>query len=64
MTEEKNGRKMYEQKTMKDVDMTQTKRGGYMAKGKCESCGTTVCKICSKDNAEKAVADGEAKKAY
>ncbi len=53
-----------EQKKMKDIEMTQTKRGGYMAKGKCETCGTTVCRICSKDNAEKAVADGEAKKAY
>jgi hypothetical protein len=49
---------------MKDVSMTQTSRGGFMAKGKCESCGTTVCRICSKDNAEKAISSGEAKKAY
>tara|TARA_B100002003_G_scaffold129098_1_gene119345 strand:+ start:340 stop:528 length:189 start_codon:yes stop_codon:yes gene_type:complete len=53
-----------EQKKMKDVSMTQTSRGGFMAKGKCESCGTTVCRICSKDNAEKAVSAGEASKAY
>jgi len=52
------------QMAMKDVQMTQTSRGGYMAKGKCESCGTTVCKICSKDNAEKAMESGEAKKAF
>ena len=52
------------QMAMKDVQMTQTSRGGYMAKGKCESCGTTVCKICSKDNAEKAMKSGEAKKAF
>ncbi len=52
------------QMAMKDVQMTQTSRGGFMAKGKCSSCGTTVCKICSKDNAEKAMASGEAKKAF
>jgi len=66
MEEKMEGRcmKCQEQKTMKDVDMTQTKRGGYMAKGKCESCGTTVCRICGKDNAMKMVESGEAKKAF
>lgn len=49
---------------MKDVDMTMTARGGYMAKGKCSVCGCGMCKIFSKDNAEKAIADGFAKKAY
>jgi hypothetical protein len=34
-----------------------------MAKGKHEKCGTTVCAMMSKDNAEKAVKDG-AKKEY
>lgn len=53
-----------ENKPMKDVDMTKTARGGFMAKGKCSVCGCGMCKIMSKDNAEKAVADGEAKKAY
>ncbi len=53
-----------EQKAMKDVKMTKTSRGGFMAKGKCSVCGCGMCRIMSKDNAEKAVADGEAKKAY
>lgn len=41
----------------------QTAKGGFMAKGKHEKCGTTVCAMMSKVNAEKAVEDG-AKKAY
>jgi hypothetical protein len=44
-------------------EIVQTKTGGYMAKGKHEKCGTTVCAMMSKENAEKAVEDG-AKKAY
>ncbi|MCR4284747.1 MAG: DUF5679 domain-containing protein [archaeon] len=56
--------KCKERKTMKDAQMTMTKRGGFMAKGKCGSCGTTICAICSKDNAEKAIKAGEAKKAF
>lgn len=44
-------------------EIVQTKRGGFMAKGKHEKCGTTVCAMMSKDTAEKAVADG-ATKAY
>ncbi len=52
----------------KGVDLSapqicQTAKGGFMAKGKHEKCGTTVCAMMSKDNAEKAVADG-ATKAY
>ena len=35
-----------------------------MAKGKCPDCGTTMCAMMSKDNAEKAVSSGEAKKNY
>ena len=46
---------------MKDAQMTMTSRGGYMAKGKCSVCGCGMCRIMSKDNAEKAVKDGEAK---
>jgi len=53
-----------ENREMKDVKMTRTSRGGYMAKGKCSVCGCGMCKIMSKDNAEKAVASGEAEKAY
>lgn len=49
---------------MKDVEIGKTKKGGFMAKGTCVECSTKMCKMMSKDNAEKAVADGEAKKAY
>lgn len=44
-------------------EITQTAKGGYMAKGKHEVCGTTVCAMMSKEKAEKAVEDG-VKKAY
>jgi hypothetical protein len=49
---------------MKDPQVHQTPKGGFMAKGKCPACGTTMCKIMSKSNAEKAIADNDAKKAY
>ena len=49
---------------MKDPKITQTARGGYMAKGKCPVCGTTICAMMSKDNAEKAISSGEAKKDF
>lgn len=42
-------------------EIHQTSKGGYMAKGKHEKCGTTVCAMMSKDNAEKAIADGATK---
>jgi rRNA maturation endonuclease Nob1 len=48
---------------MADPVINQTAKGGFMAKGKCPVCGTTMCRIMSKDNAEKAIADGTAKKA-
>jgi len=51
-------------KEMKDPKVTMTKRGGFMAKGKCPTCGTTMCRIMSKDNAEKAIKDGTAKKDF
>ncbi len=44
--------------------ISQTSRGGFMAKGKCPDCGTTMSAIMSKDNAEKSVESGEAKKAF
>ncbi|MEK9196267.1 MAG: DUF5679 domain-containing protein [Patescibacteria group bacterium] len=44
-------------------EIVQTKKGGFMAKGKHQKCGTTVCAMMSKDNAEKEVKNG-AKKAY
>jgi len=49
---------------MKDVEMTQTARGGFMAKGCCTECGTKMCSIKSKVDAEAAIASSEAKKAY
>ncbi len=39
-----------------------TAKGGYMAKGKCPDCGTTVCAMMSKANADAAIAAGEATK--
>ncbi len=38
-------------KEMNDPEVVRTKKGGYMAKGKCE-CGTTMCKMMSKAQAE------------
>lgn len=48
---------------MKDPTITQTARGGYMAKGKCPKCGTSMCAMMSKENAEKAIKQG-AKKGF
>ena len=50
-------------KEMKDPEIKQTARGGYMAQGKCETCGTKMSAMMSKDNAEKAIKDG-AKKSF
>ncbi|MCD4759761.1 DUF5679 domain-containing protein [archaeon] len=49
---------------MKDPKIVKTAKGGYMAKGSCPDCGTTMCAMMSKDNAEKAIKDGEAKKDF
>ncbi len=49
---------------MKDAVMTQTAKGGFMAKGKCPDCGTVMCAMMSAANAEKAMKSGEAKKGY
>ncbi len=49
---------------MKDPQIVQTSRGGYMAKGICTKCNKTkMCVMLSKENAEKAIKDG-AKKAF
>ena len=50
--------KCKEKRDMKDAAISQTARGGFMAKGTCTSCGTKMAAIMSKDNAEKAVAEG------
>ena len=49
---------------MKNPEIHKTARGGFMAKGECAACGCKMCAMMSKDNAEKTIADGEAKKAY
>ena len=48
---------------VKDPKIVQTARGGYMAKGQCPDCGTNMCAMISKDNAEKAIKEG-AKKSF
>ncbi len=55
--------KCKKQTEMKDPEVSQTARGGYMAKGNCTNCDTRMARILSKDNAEKAVQDG-AKKSF
>lgn len=45
------------------AEIHQTAKGGFMAKGKHAKCGTVVCAMMSKENAEKAIAGG-ATKAY
>jgi hypothetical protein len=40
-----------------------TAKGGFMAKGKCPKCSTTLCAMMSKDKAEASINSGEAKKA-
>ena len=50
-------------KKVKIIDpvIHRTAKGGYMAKGKCPESGITVCAMMSKENAEAAIASGEAK---
>lgn len=48
---------------MKDPKIHTTAKGGFMAKGQHEKCGTTMCAMMSKEKADKAVEDGEAEKA-
>ncbi|MBS3086313.1 hypothetical protein J4422_01280 [Candidatus Pacearchaeota archaeon] len=48
---------------MKNPEIKQTSRGGYMAQGNCSSCGTRMSAMMSKDNAEKAIKEG-AKKSF
>lgn len=50
-------------KDMKDPEIKQTARGGYMAQGNCVTCNTRMSAMISKDNAEKAIKDG-AKKSF
>ncbi len=50
---------------MKNPVIGKTSKGGFIAKGICSKCNKTkMCAMMSKDNAEKAIKDGEAKKGY
>ena len=50
---------------MKNPVIEKTSRGGYIAKGICSKCNKTkMCAMMSKDNAEKAIESGEAKKGF
>ena len=49
-------------KEMKNGVLHITERGGHMAKGQCAACGTGMCAMMSKANAEAALAAGEIKK--
>jgi len=48
---------------MKNPEIVQNSRGGYMGRGTCTTCGTKMSAMMSKENAEKAVKSG-AKKGY
>ena len=49
---------------MKESEIHQTAKGGYMAKGKCAHCGTTMCAMMSKDKADAEIKSGDAKKKF
>ena len=49
---------------MKDPSIHKTSRGGFLGKGQCTKCGTNMAAMMSKDNAEKSIKDGSAKKSY
>ncbi|MEK6918234.1 MAG: DUF5679 domain-containing protein [Nanoarchaeota archaeon] len=49
---------------MLNAVISQTARGGYMAKGKCGVCGTVMCAMMSKEKADAAIKSGEAKKDF
>ena len=49
---------------MQNPVITQTKKGGYMAKGTCEKTGVTMCAMMSKEKALAAIESGEAEKAF
>lgn len=51
-----------QQKDMKNPEIVQTKRGGYMGRGTCVKCDTKMSAMMSKENAEKAVKEGAKKK--
>lgn len=46
---------------MTNPAISMTPKGGFMAKGKCPTCGTVMCAMMSKENAEKAIKEGATK---
>jgi hypothetical protein len=51
-------------KEIKTPKISLTSKGGYIAKGFCEQCGTVVCKMMSETDANKAVESQEAEKNF
>ena len=49
--------------TMNSPVIHTTAKGGFMAKGSCPKCSTTLCAMMSKVNADAAIASGDAKSA-
>jgi hypothetical protein len=49
---------------MKDAVVSKTARGGFIAKGKCSKCNTSMCAMMSEEKAQKAVSSNEAKKGW
>jgi len=45
--------KCKEDREMKNIKIEQTKRGGFMARATCALCGTKMCKMLSKADADK-----------
>lgn len=45
--------KCKEDREMKNIKIEQTKRGGFMARAICALCGTKMCKMLSKADADK-----------
>lgn len=49
---------------MQNPVISQTKKGGYIAKGTCGKSGAKLCAILSKDKALAAIESGEATKDF
>ncbi len=56
--------KCRESRDIEEGVVVRTKRGGYMLKGKCGKCGTTICKIMSEGKALGLIESGEVEKRY
>ena len=47
--------------TMNNPAIHRTKKGGYMAKGACPKCSTTLCALMSEEKANQAIHNGVGK---